>query len=161
MKKYKIEIKWAVLFTLVALLWMYFEKSMGWHDELISEHAIYTNFFSIVAIAVYLFALIDKRNNYYQGYMSWKEGFVSGLVLSAFVALLTPLSQWITHALITPDYFANAISFAVSSGRLTQEEAEAYFNFKSYLVQSFIFSFVVGAVTSAIVALFVKRQAKA
>lgn len=70
MKKYRIELKWAFIFTVLALLWMVFEKAMGWHDELIAQHATYTNFFSIVAILVYVFALIDKRNNYYNGIMT-------------------------------------------------------------------------------------------
>ena len=54
MNKFKIELKWGVYFTIAALAWMYVEKALGWHDELISKHAIYTNIFAIVAIAVYV-----------------------------------------------------------------------------------------------------------
>ena len=61
MSKFRIEIKWAIIFALATLLWMAFEKSMGWHDVLIEKHAIYTNFFAIIAIAVYVLALLDKR----------------------------------------------------------------------------------------------------
>ena len=158
MKKLAIELKWAIIFTIVSLIWMVFEKTMGWHDELISEHAIYTNFFAIVAIAVYVFALIDKRNNFYAGSMSYKEGFISGLIVSAMVAVLSPLAQYITHFFITPEYFNNAIDLAVETGQYTQGEAEAYFNFQSYLIQAFIYCFVMGAITSAIVAAFVRKK---
>lgn len=71
MKKFGIEIKWSIIFSAVLLLWMVMEKLLGWHDELIEKHAIYTNFFSIVAIVIYVFALFDKRKNYYGGKMTW------------------------------------------------------------------------------------------
>jgi hypothetical protein len=160
MKKYRIELKWAFIFTVLALLWMVFEKAMGWHDELIAQHATYTNFFSIVAILVYVFALIDKRNNYYNGIMTWKQGFVSGVIISIIIAVLAPLSQWITHAVITPDYFTNAINYAVESGNATQEEAESYFNLTAYIIQSSVFGLVVSVFTAAIVAAFVRRKEK-
>ena len=61
MKSKLIEIKWAIIFTIIALLWMMFEKSMGWHDALIAKHALYTNWFGLIAILVYIVALLDKR----------------------------------------------------------------------------------------------------
>lgn len=158
MKKYSIEIKWGIIFTAIALLWMLFEKQMGWHDELIAKHANYTNFFAVLAILVYLQALLDKRKNYFGGYMSWKQGFVSGLIISAVVALFTPLSQYITNTYITPDYFENAIQYSIESGKLTKEEAEETFNMKTYVINSFFFAFIVGAVTSAIISAFVSRK---
>ncbi|MEM7368172.1 MAG: DUF4199 domain-containing protein [Bacteroidota bacterium] len=158
MKQYRIEIKWAVIFTVVALLWMVFERMMGWHDELIAKHATYTNFFSIVAIAVFVFALIDKRNNFYGGKMTYKQGFMSGLIISVIIALLTPLSQWITSTMITPDYFTNAINYAVESGQSTQEQAEATFNLGSYIMAATLFGFIAGVLTTAIVAIFVRKS---
>jgi len=47
MKNYKIEFKWAVIFTLMMLLWMYIEKLAGLHDENINLHPIYSNFVAI------------------------------------------------------------------------------------------------------------------
>jgi hypothetical protein len=159
MKNIGIEIRWGLYFTAFALIWMVFEKQMGWHDENIANHSIYTNLFAIVAIAVYVFALLDKRKNFYGGVMTWKQGFVSGLIISAVVAVLSPLSQYLTHTFITPDYFENIINYSVESGKLSQELAERQFNLRTYMINSTIFAFVVGAVTSAIVALFVKKSA--
>ena len=76
MKKFAIEIKWGVIFTIISLIWVFLEKSLGWHDEHIAQHAIYTNLFAIVAIVVYVLALIDKRKNFYQGKMNWSQGFM-------------------------------------------------------------------------------------
>lgn len=157
MKKFSIEIKWGIIFTIVSLLWMFLEKGLGWHDEHISKHVIYTNIFAIVAILVYVFALLDKRKNFYNGKMSWTQGFISGIIISVVVAILSPLAQYITHELITPEYFENAIEHAVETGR-SREDAEAYFNLQSYILQSFFFALTVGTVTSALVALFVRRK---
>lgn len=158
MKKFAIEIKWGIIFTIVSLLWMFLEKGLGWHDESISEHAIYTNLFAIVAIALYVFALLDKRNNFFNGKMTWSQGFISGIIISAVVAILSPLAQYITHEFITPDYFENIIAYSVESGAMQREAAEEYFSLSSYIIQSFFFALVVGVVTSAIVALFVRKK---
>ncbi|WP_298247560.1 DUF4199 domain-containing protein [uncultured Christiangramia sp.] len=158
MKRFAIEIKWGIIFSVVSLLWMYLEKSLGWHDELIAKHAIYTNFFGIVAIVIYVLALLDKRKNFFKGKMNWSQGFISGIVVSIVVAILTPLAQYITHAFITPEYFPNIIDHAVERGSMTREAAEEYFNLTSYILQSFFFALVVGVVTSAVVALFVRKK---
>jgi hypothetical protein len=158
MKNYQIEIKWGVIFFAASLLWMYFEKLMGWHDVLIAKHPIYTNFFGLVAIAVYLFAIHDKRKNFFHGKMSWKQGFVSGVILSIVIALLSPIGQLITHHLISPEYFENAIESSVERNAMKREDAEAYFNLSSYIVQSIAGALMMGVVTSAIVALILKRK---
>lgn len=160
MKNIKIEIKWALIFILSMLAWMFFEKSMGWHDEKIADHATYTNFFAIPAILVYVFALLDKKKNFYSGVMSYKQGVISGLIITVIVTVLSPLAQYITSTIITPDYFPNVIEYAVSSGKMTQSDAEAYFNINSYMIQSVIGALVMGLVTSLIVAIFVKSKSK-
>ena len=157
MKKFSIEIKWGIIFSIVSLLWMYLEKGLGWHDENIAVHAIYTNIFAIVAIILYVLALLDKRKNFYNGRMTWTQGFISGIIISVVVAILSPLAQYLTHEFITPDYFENAIEYSVESGN-SRENAEAYFNMESYILQSFFFALTVGTVTAAIVALFVRRK---
>ena len=158
MKKFAIEIKWGIIFTLVTLIWVFIEKSLGWHDENIADHPIYTNLFAIVAIVVYVFALLDKRNNFFNGKMTWSQGFISGIVVSVVVAILSPLAQYITHELISPEYFENVITYSVDNGALSRSAAEEYFNLSSYIIQSFFFSLVMGVVTSAIVALFVRKK---
>ncbi|NMM47593.1 DUF4199 domain-containing protein [Marinigracilibium pacificum] len=157
MKKYSIEIKWALIFTVALIVWTYIEKITGLHSTHIDKHPIYTNLFAIIAFVIYTMALLDKRRTFYNGKMTYKQGFISGLIISIIVAILSPVSQFITHKLITPDYFKNAIEYSVSSGNVTLEEAESYFNLNSYIIQSFIFAIVVGAITSAIVAFFTKN----
>ena len=158
MKDRKIEIKWGILFVLIGLIWMVFEKAMGWHDVHIDKHATYTNFIAPIAIAIYVFALLDKKRNFYGGKMTYKQGFIAGLIVTLVVVILSPLSQYITSTYITPDYFQNVIDYSVSSGQMEQQAAEEYFNLKSYILQSVIGAAIMGVLTSALVAIFVRSK---
>ncbi len=158
MKKYGTEIKWGVIFAISTLVWMYFEKGMGWHDELIAQQLIYTNLFALVAIVIFVLALKEKRKKDFGGKMSWKQGFISGIIISIVVALLTPLTQYIGNTWIAPNLFPNLINYMVETGKMTEEGAKNYFNLKSYMVQGSFGALTMGVVTSAIVALFLKKQ---
>ncbi|REG85398.1 DUF4199 domain-containing protein [Algoriphagus antarcticus] len=160
MKNIKIEIKWALIFVVMMLAWMILEKSLGWHDEKISDHATMTNLVAIPSIAIYVFALLDKRKNFYHGVMSYYQGFMSGLIITLIVAILSPLSQYITSVLISPEYFTNVINYAVSTGEMTQENAESYFNLQSYMIMSAAGALIMGVITSAIVAILVKSKSR-
>lgn len=158
MKKYTLEIKWALLFVVISLVWMFLEKVSGLHSTHIDKHAIYTNFFAIPAVAVYVLALRDKRRNYYGGVMTYRQGFVCGVIITAIVTVLSPLTQLVTLKVITPDYFQNAITYSVSSGYLAQQEAEKYFSLANYIVQGTVGALVMGILTSAVVALFTRSR---
>ena len=158
MKKYRIEIKWAIIFSVVMILWMLGEKLLGLHDRQIAHHAFYTSFFGIVAIGIYLFALYDKRKHSYHGVMSWKSGFFSGLVLTCGIVILSPFVQLLIFKVVTPEYFTNIVDYSVKSGEMTREEAEAYFGLKNYIFQSMVWAAVTGVITSAIAALMMRRK---
>jgi len=158
MKNLKIEIKWAIIFAVMQLLWMLLERLTGLHSVHIDKHAIITNFIAIPAIAIYVFALLDKRKNFYQGIMTYKQGFVSGLIITLFVTVFSLLTQYITSTIISPDYFPNVIKYAVSEEQMTQEAAENMFNLKSYIIQAPIGAFIMGLLTAAIVAIFTRKK---
>lgn len=160
MNKYKIEIKWAVIFILAILLWMVFEKVAGLHSAHIDKHALYTNVFALPAIFIYILTLLDKRNNYFHGVISWKDGFITGLIITLIITILTPVTQLIISNIITPEYFPNVIEYTVKEGMMTLEEAEKYFSLSSYIMQGAIGSFVMGIITSAIVAFFIRKKSK-
>lgn len=159
-KNYALEIKWGVFFMLMQLAWMTMERLAGLHDAHIDKHAVVTNLVAIPSVLLYVLALREKRNKQLGGAMTYRQGFITGLIMTIVVTLLSPLSQYITSTIISPDYFENAIQYAVSTGASTQEEAEANFNLKNYLMVTVLFTPVVGVITSAIVALFLKKGAK-
>jgi hypothetical protein len=156
MKKFSIELKWGFLFFLSGLAWMVLEKSLGWHDRLIEQHATYTLLYAPLAIFIYVIALWEKKKKTYRGRMTFLQGFLSGLVITLVVVLLTPLSQYISHSLISPDYFANIIQLTVSAGEMTLQEAEAYFNLMNYTTMSVFFAAGMGLLTTVVVMIFMK-----
>lgn len=160
MKSFKIELKWALLFAVTLLIWMSGEKALGYHDERIDQHMIITNFFFIPAIALYVLALLDKRKRYYEGKMTYKQGFLTGLIMTGIFTLFVPLTQVITSLVITPDYFDNVIDYTVRNEMLTLEEAKDQFNLTSYIIQGMVSFPIIGTITSAIVSIFVKVNIK-
>lgn len=159
MKKNKIEIKWAFVFMGTLLLWMLLEKLAGLHSTHIDKHQYLTMLYIIPAVWIYVLALKDKKNNYFNGEISFKQGFFSGLIISAIVAIFSPLTQWIISEFITPEYFPSIIEYTLETGYFkTLEEAQGYFNYKNYAIQSTIWALLMGIVTSAVVALFVKSK---
>ncbi len=159
MKNLKIEIKWAIYFTLMSLLWMLLEKWSGLHGKYIDYHLYLTNLFAIPAIWFMVLALKDKKRNYYLGNMSYKQGLISGIFVSLFIALLSPLTQWITSYVITPEYFPNVIKRSVELGYYeSTAAAEANFNYKNYAINSTIFAFVFGVVTTAVAMIFIRTR---
>lgn len=158
MKNRVTEIKWGIIFTIFMLLWMLMEKLLGFHGEHIEKHKIITNFVAIPAIVIYVLALLDKRKRDLNGKMTYIQGLISGIIISIVVAVLTPLMQYITNTLISPDYFSNMIAYAVNNDVMTETEAKEYFNLSSYIIQSTIGAPIMGVITSAIVALFVRKS---
>lgn len=161
MKKISIEIKWAVIFSLMGLLWMLMEKLSGLHGRYIDYHLYLTNLFYIPAIYVLVLALKDKKKHFYNGQMTYVQGLISGILLSVLVALISPLTQWITTYIITPEYFPNVIKRSVELGYYkTIAEAEANFNYINYAKQGAIGMLFMVILNTAIAMIFIKTKNK-
>jgi len=159
MKNIKIEIKWAVIFSIVSLIWMFLEKLSGLHGKHIDYHMYLTNLFAIPAIIVMILALQDKKKKFYNGSMSYKQGLISGVILSGIIALISPVTQWVISNVITPEYFPNIIKRSVELGYYqTTAEAEAQFNYTNYAISASIGAVVMGIVTTAVVMIFIRSK---
>jgi hypothetical protein len=155
----KIEIKWAIIFSIAGLLWMVLEKVSGLHDVYIDYHVYLTNLFAIPAITIMVLALKEKKSVFYNGKMTYKQGLISGLILSIIIAIISPLTQYITTYFITPDYFPNVIKRSVELEYYsTITEAQAYFNYENYAIQGAIGALVMGILTTAIAMLFLRTK---
>lgn len=158
MNSIKTEIKWAFIFIVMMILWMLMEKLTGLYDENIALHPIVTNFVAVPAITIYVLALLNKRQKDYNGVMTYGQGFKSGMIITIIVTLFTPLIQYLTSVVIAPEYFPNMKTFFVEHNMGTQEEADAFFNLKNYMIQAPIGALVMGTVTTAIVAIFTRKK---
>lgn len=158
--KYKLEIKWAILFIGATLLWMLLEKATGLHSTHIDKQMYLTNLFAIPAILIYVFAFKEKKTAH-AGVLTYKAAVGSGLIITLLVAILSPPTQWVISEIITPEYFPNVIAYSVESGYYqTIEEAQAYFNLENYMIQSAVAALIMGIITSVVVAFFVKSKSQ-
>ena len=155
----KIEIKWAILFSIMGLVWMFLEKLTGLHGTYIDYHLYLTNLFAIPAIWVMVLALKEKKKVYYNGNITYKQGLISGIILSVIIAFFSPITQWITTYIITPEYFPNVIKRSVEIGYYkTIAEAEANFNYSNYAVQGAIAAFIMGLIPTSIAMIFIRTR---
>lgn len=161
MKTIRIELKWAIIFSIMGLIWMFAEKISGLHSNYIDYHLYLTNLFAIPAIWVYVLAIKDKKRNYYNGEITYSQGVIFGIILSVIIALISPLTQWITSFVITPEYFPNVIKRSVELGYYkTTEEAQANFNYANYAIQGAIGALIMGIITTLITMLFLRTKTK-
>ena len=158
MKNFQIEIKWGIIFTISTLLWAILEKSAGLHDENIQNYVMFSALFGILAISIYIIAIKDKQRNHYKGNITWTQGFLSGVIVTVIVAMLSPVAQYLIYTFISPDYFANAIEYNAKRGPEARKTAENLFNMKSSIIQGVSMALSMGVVTSAIVAYFVQTK---
>lgn len=159
MKRYRIEFKWAAVFIVVSLLWVWLEKAVGLHDRYIDQHMFLSGLFAIPAVWIYVLALRDKKKNYYNRVMTFGQGFMSGFIITLILTILSPATQWVTSYVISPEYFSNAIEHAVLTGYFTSRaEAEAQFSFQNYVIQGLVATLSLGTVTSVVVALLLRSR---
>ncbi|MCB0395204.1 MAG: DUF4199 domain-containing protein [Flavobacteriales bacterium] len=157
MGKISTEIKWALIFVVTSLTWVTAEKLAGMHDEHIDVHMLTTSLFAIPALLIYVLALLEKRKKSFGGFMTYKQGFLSGMIITLIITALSPVSQVIKSLVITPDYFANMIQYTVDHGLLLPEDAAAEFNLTRYIKGSIFGAFFMGTITAAILAFFTKK----
>jgi hypothetical protein len=158
LRKFEIELKWAVAYNVLFILWTAMEKALGWHDSLVGHQLIYTNLFLLAVIPVYVLAIRDKRKNYYHGQISWAQGFISGTVMSVFAAIINPVALSLAFQVISPDYFHNISAYYIAHHHFSPEKAAQYFSLKSYIIQNTSSGISSGVLFSALIALAVKTK---
>ena len=159
MANYRIEIRYAVLITLLMLLWLCLEFMVGLHEEpLIKFHPYVTMFALIIPIVSVRLALRDKLEML-NGKMSFKQAFITGFLIAFFAAVLAVPGQVIFHKMVNPDFFDNMIDYAANRAGTLQmdmtkarQDAEMYFNLTSYIVQAGLGTLVFGTLIATIMA---------
>lgn len=158
MKNYSIELKWAIRFTLLTLAWAIGEKAIGLHDVHIANYGMCSLLFVIPAFLFFYLALSEKKKQFFANEITWKQGFVTGIVLSFLIALLNPFAQYVIYSSITPHFFENIIEYKTKNTTMTLKTAQEIFNLKSYLIQTSFSGLSYGVITGAIVSLFIRNK---
>lgn len=157
MKNYSIEIKWALRFTLLTLAWAIGEKAIGLHDVYIANYGMCSMLFALPAFLFYYLALTEKKKYFYTNSITWKQGFVSGIVLSFIITLFIPATQYVIYKTITPHFFDNIIAYKVQH-KMSLENAKLYFNLKTYIIEGTFTGLSKGIITGALVSLIIRNK---
>ncbi len=157
MKNFTIEIKWAIRFTLLTLAWAIGEKFIGLHDQYIALYGLCTNLIAIPALLFYIMALKEKKKYFFNNEMNWSQGFISGVVLSFFIALLSPMAQFAIYSNITPHFFDTIIEYKVKH-HMDLAVAKKYFNLNSYMLQSAFGDLSTGITAGALISLVIRNK---
>jgi hypothetical protein len=159
MEKFKIEFKWASIFTGINLIWVYVEKYLGLHDDYIDYHSIA----GLVILIPYAFCIFmslkQKKEEYYKGQITWQKAFASGALISLLVAGLSPGPVYVMSEYVSPDFFENAISKSLERGA-TPEMANQFFSLNAYISQGIMFYLAFGIMISAVVGLVLKQKSR-
>ena len=128
MNKIGIELKWAALITTFTCLWAAFENALGYHDDF--SNILVTGFFYYIILTfLWAIAFVDKKKSLGKG-ADWEftKAFKFGLFVTGLLTILSPISKYIIHESISPDYFENIIQYQLSKGKQTRESLEAIHN---------------------------------
>ncbi len=152
-----VELKWALIHSVMYLAWMVAERVAGFHDTHLDRQPMVGPLILIPTIVIYVLALRDRKRRL-EGKMTYGQGFLSGCVLTGFIVLLSPLNQWLTLKVISPGYLANLIEYTVSTSTLTSEQAQQQFSLGNYVFTGLIAGTLMGMLFSAILAAFTRSR---
>jgi hypothetical protein len=158
MKNYRTELKWAGIFSLMYLTWMVMEHLCGLHGRYIRYQQLVSTFILLPSVLIYVLALREKKLKVFGGTITFVQAFKSGMLLTLFIVVLSPLNQLITTGLIAPEYFENMQELAVSQGKMSAQEAASRLNLGAFIVQSIVGGLITGAVFSAIISLLIRNR---
>ena len=158
MKRFSIEIKWGIIAIIIFLAWMTLEKELGFHDEKIKWHPLFNLLYIFPTFLVYYLALREKKIKYYQQNMNWKQGLISAIIISFIIVLFSPITQFIIHEFISPNFLDNTINYTVSRKKFILSAAKEYTTLTSSIWKNISDGLSFGVVIGAIVAYILKTN---
>ena len=161
MKDFKVELKWALIYSVTTLIWLIIERYLGLHDEHLDRQLRFMVILGVLYLCIYYFGLRDKKVNFYHGQINFKEDLKFALIMSLIVAVLSLFVQFIFVRTISPDYLSNMANYMVKHGRFTKEGADEFYSVSNQLKNSAYTNLVIGVFFGAICAALHKNKANA
>jgi hypothetical protein len=136
---------------------VYFEKYLGYHDTNVSSQPIFSFWLMVPQALIYIVAIRQKRERYYGGEITWQKAFISGVVLSAIIAGLSPAAVYLMTEFISPEFMSNIVEVRAEQG-VPREGLEQIYNLNTMLRDAIFNNLATGVFFSAIIALFLKNK---
>ncbi len=153
----RIELKYAMLITLLLLLWLAFEFMIGIQDRYIAWYPYATILSFFIPIGATRQAMVAKREMLH-GEMPFKKAFITGLTIAGLTAVFAIPSQLVFHYIINPDFFEDMIQYAVAHGHSTSAQAAQYYNLRTSLIEGVVGSLLLGSLIAGVMAYFMRTK---
>ncbi len=153
----KIELRYAMLNSILMLLWLSVEFLIGLQDNFIAWHPYVSILSVVIPIFCYRMAIKEKTESL-RGGISVRKAFISGLIITLISCVLVLPVQFIFHKLVNPAFFDTMIQYASQTGNQKPEEAAKYFNFPFYVAESVLITFFEGIIISIILAMGMRTR---
>lgn len=153
----KIEIKFGLLYAAATLIWISVEYFLGLHSSYIALHPYASFLFIFVAIAV-IYQGMKARKEFQNGEITYGQLVLSGIYISIVAVLVSPLTNYIFHSFINPEFFEAMIQRSVDQMRLTEDMAREHFNLRRYTQLNIVFGLISGVLISLFTAIILRKR---
>jgi hypothetical protein len=156
----RVTIIYGITYALASLLWISMEYYLGFQSIYAELQPIVTLLFLFPAVFIMYRGMASHRTIVHgrQAPFNYFMAFMSGFNITVIATLLSPLVSWVFHSYVNPDFFETMIRESVSSMRMTEDMAKAYFNQQSYIQQGIVGGLISGSIISAVLALFLRDK---
>jgi glucose uptake protein GlcU len=152
----KNEFKWAVIMSVVLLVWLTLLKFLGFQEaDKADLFVIVVNAYYLLLFGMYLLAINERRRKQ-NGYITRRDAFLTGLLVTLFLVVLSPLNMAIFYYLINPNFFDVMIAVSIENG-VSEQVAQGDYNLYSYIFSSIVMNLVAGGVFSALGAVLLQK----
>lgn len=155
---YRTAIKWAIIYTVISLLWTLGENLSGLHYTYLEAQPFVTNFVLVPYAVCYFLAVKEYRDKDFRANMTWQQGFTFGMITTFIIVYLSIPALYFSLYWISPSFFANAQQYAINCSYMTEQEAKDYYSWGNYLQQTVVFIPVIGVIYSATAATFLRKK---
>ena len=160
----KTELKYGLIAGIGVSVYVLLEYFLGFHTTY-PEIGQYSGYFSaIIPIFAILYAIKEKRNRYFNGYITFGQGFITGLIVTVISAFIITGFFVIYNDFINPEGLKYISSWRAEQMRLENiPEEEIVASIEEYNAMYnplVIFSgtFVMGLLITAILAFLLRRK---
>lgn len=157
MKKVMTEVKWAFIYIAMTFAWALIGKILGFHGRSVESNVYFNSLIIIPSVVIYILALKEKKRVYYKNSMGFKQGFLSGLILTLLITILGPLTLVFTN-IISPDFFYNLNNYVVMHNIMSEAEAKHEYNLIAFIIQGLIAAPAFGILYTLIIVAVLTRK---
>ncbi|MBK9016370.1 MAG: DUF4199 domain-containing protein [Saprospiraceae bacterium] len=145
----RVETKWAIIVTVVILLWMLLAQALGLlTTEKIATGKLIGLIVSTLAFAItYYMVTKEKRDKDYNGVMSWSEGFWSAARMTLIFIPISCFALYIYIEYLNPGYSA-----FVASDKFGKDPVN------TFLMENLTSAFLFGGLFCLIFPLFTRKS---